>query len=156
MNRHTLSRRLHIILIGIALCGLLFYLILLPWLLRRTLPQNPLTIWAHLIPLWISAIPCYAVLVYGWRIVRNIADDRSFCHENAAHLRTVSTLATIDAAWILLADLLWLLLGLAEGLMLLLSLIIIFIGVAVAVSAAALSHLVLRAAELQEQSDLTI
>lgn len=156
MNRHTLSRRLRIILIGIALCGLLFYLILLPWLLRRTLPQDPLTQWVHLIPLWVSAIPCYAVLAYGWRIVRNIAADRSFCRENAAHLRTVSTLASIDTVWILLADLLWLFLGAAEGLMLLLSVIILFIGVAVAVTAAALSHLVLRAAELQEESDLTI
>ena len=156
MNRHTLARRLRAILIGIALCGLLFYLILLPWILRRTLPQQSPAQWAYLIPLWISAVPCYAVLVYGWRIVHNIALDRSFCRENAAYLRAISSLAMIDTAWIFLCDLLWLLLGFAEVMMLLLSWIIIFVGIAVAVSTAALSHLVLRAAELQEQSDLTI
>ena len=36
------------------------------------------------------------------------------------------------------------------------SLLIVFAGVAVAVAAAALSHLVQKAAVLQEQSDLTI
>ena len=154
MNRHTLARRLRAILIGIALCGLLFYLILLPWILHRTLPQQSPAQWAYLIPLWISAVPCYAVLVHGWRIVRNIAIDRSFCRENAAYLRVISSLAMIDTAWIFLCDLLWLLLGFAEVMMLLLSWIIIFVGIAAAVSAAALSHLVLRAAELQEQSDL--
>ena len=39
---------------------------------------------------------------------------------------------------------------------LLLSLLIVFAGIAVTVASAALSHLVYKAASLQEQSDLTI
>ena len=156
MNRHALARRLRLILIGIALCGLLFYALLLPCFLRRSFPDDSVAFWAHLILLWISGIPCYIVLWYGLRVVRNIDADRSFCAENAAHLRAVSTLASLDAVYIFLCDILLLLLGVSEGMMLLLSVIIIFVGAAVSVSAAALSHLVLRAAELQEQSDLTI
>ena len=156
MTRLALARRLRIILIGIALCGLLFYLILLPWLLARILPDDGQIRMAHLILLWISGIPCYAVLVQGWRIVRNIAADRSFCEENARRLRTVSTLAAVDAAYIPLCDLILFLIGGAEGIMLLLSVIIVFVGIAVSTAAAALSHVVLRAAELQELSDLTV
>ena len=39
---------------------------------------------------------------------------------------------------------------------LLISLMVIFLGISVSIAAAALSHLVLKAAVLQEQSDLTI
>ena len=88
--------------------------------------------------------------------MRNIAADRSFCEENARRLRTVSTLAAVDAAYIPLCDLILFLIGGAEGIMLLLSVIIVFVGIAVSTAAAALSHLVLRAAELQELSDLTV
>lgn len=156
MNRLALARRLRLILIGIALCGLLFYLILLPRLLAHILPPDRGIRTAHLILLWISAIPCYLVLGHGWRIVSNIAADRSFCRENARRLRAVSTLAAIDAAYIPLCDLILFLLGGTEGTMLILSVIIVFIGIAVSTAAAALSHLVLRAAELQELSDLTV
>ena len=40
--------------------------------------------------------------------------------------------------------------------MTLMCLIVVFVGVAISVAAAALSHLVMKAAMLQEQSDLTI
>ena len=156
MTRLALARRLRLILIGIALCGLFFYLILLPWLLTCILPDDGRIRMAHLILLWISGIPCYAVLGQGWQIVRNIASDRSFCEENARRLRTVSTLAAVDAAYIPLCDLILFLIGGAEEIMLLLSVIIVFVGIAVSTAAAALSHLVLRAAELQELSDLTV
>ena len=156
MNRHALARRLRLILIGIALCGLLFYSLLLPCFLHRGFADSPMAFWAHLLLLWISGIPCYIVLWFGLRVVRNIAADRSFCKENAAHLGAISTLASIDTVYIFLCDILLLVLGVGEGLMLLLSVVIMFVGVAVSVTAAALSHLILRAAELQEQSDLTI
>jgi hypothetical protein len=156
MNRLSLARRLRLILIGIALCGLLFYLILLPWLLARLLPDDPIILRAHLILLWISGIPCYTVLYHGWNIVRNIAADRSFCSENARRMRSISTLAMIDTAYIPLCDLILFLLGGAEGIILLLSAVIIFVGIAVSTVAAALSHLILRAAELQELDDLTV
>ena len=156
MNRPALARRLRLILIGIALCGLLFYLILLPWLLSLILPDALRICRIHLILFWISGIPCYGVLYHGWHIVRNIAADRSFCRDNAHRLHTVSTLAAIDASYIVLCDLILFLIGGAEGIVLLLSVVIVFIGIAVSTTAAALSHLGLRAAALQELSDLTV
>lgn len=156
MNRLTLARRLRVILIGTALCGLLFYLLLLPYVLRQGFPDDARARWIYLCFLWLSAIPCYAVLILGWRIVRNIGLDRSFCEENALFFRRISTLAVLDAAYIFAGNPVLILLGMGDAMFLLLSVIIVFVGVAVAVAAAALSHLVLRAAELQGQYDLTI
>lgn len=156
MNRATLARRLRFILIGTALCGLLFYLVLLPYFLRQCFPDSLPARQIYFIFLLISALPCYAVLVCGWQITRNIALDRSFCAENAVHLRRVSTLAALDAGYICLGTPALTLSGLGDTVFLLLALIIVFVGIAVSVAAAALSHLVLRAAELQDQSDLTI
>ena len=156
MNKLALSRRLQIILIGLAVCGLIFYAFLLPYFASQLLGQSPFAFWVYMCFLWISGIPCYVTLVFAWRIAANIGRDHSFTEENAILLRKISTMAALDAVYIFAGNPILILLGVGEVMFMLLSVIIIFAGVAVAVAAAALSHLVLRAAELQEQSDLTV
>ena len=156
MNRQSLTRRLKLILLGIALCGLLCYIVLIPHLVRPCFSADTTAFGIYLGYLCLSGIPCYLVLYHAHRIVRNIGLDRAFTEENAVCLRKISTLAALDAAYIFLGHLLLLPLGWGNGMLLLLALVIVFVGVSVSVAAAALSHLVLRAAELQEQSDLTI
>jgi hypothetical protein len=156
MNRSALTRRLHLILLGTALCGLLFYTVLLPYFIWQCFPHDRFASWICLILLWLSAVPCYRVLFLGRRIVRNIACDRSFTEENAHLLRKISSLAAADALYIFLANPLLILLNIYETVFLPISIITVFVGIAISVAAAALSHLVLKAAELQEQSDLTI
>ena len=156
MNRLALTRRLYLILLGTALCGLLFYAVLLPYFIWQCYPHDRFASWVCLTLLWLSAAPCYRVLFLGRRIVQNIGCDRSFCEENAHLLRKISTLAAADALYIFLANPLLILLGIYETVFLPISVITVFIGIAISVAAAAMSHLVLRAAELQKQSDLTI
>ena len=55
-----------------ALCGLLFYLWMLPYFIQLRYPDNPASMWLCLALLWLSALPCYAVLIDGWRIARRI------------------------------------------------------------------------------------
>ena len=86
----------------------------------------------------------------------NIGKDRSFCVENARLLKWISALAAADAAFFFLGNILYLLLGWSHPGVTLLCLLVVFVGVAISVAAAALSHLVMKAAALQEQSELTI
>ena len=74
--------------------------------------------------------------------------------DNARCLRTVSLLAALDAAYFFLGNLVLLFLNMSHPGVVLMSLLVVFAGVAVA--AAALSHLVRKAALLQEENDLTI
>ena len=159
MKQKSLSKWLKIIMIGLAVCGLVVYGIVLPSYgasLKAQYPEFSNRFWPWLIFLWMTGIPCYAVLVLGWRIADRVGRDRSFTEENARSLKWVAWLAAGDAAFVFAGNLLLLLLNMSHPGVLLLSLLVVFLGVAVAVAAAVLSHLVRKAAALQEQSDLTI
>ena len=91
MNQKALARWLKIILIGCALCGLAVYFVLFPLLGQSIAASQPpeygKCFWPWLIFLWCTGIPCYAVLVHGWKIAENIGNDRSFSMENSVLLR---------------------------------------------------------------------
>ncbi|MBR6380759.1 MAG: DUF2975 domain-containing protein [Lachnospiraceae bacterium] len=159
MEQKALARWLKIILIGVGICGLIIYFLLIPGYgagIASRYPEFAYCYWPWLIFIWISGIPCFGVLVFGWRIAGNIGRDRSFCSENAAALKWVSWLAAGDAGYFFLGNVILLLLSMSHPGIALYSLFVVFAGVAVAVAAGVLSHLVQKAAELQEQSDLTI
>ena len=159
MEQKALSKWLKLVLLGLGICGLAVYFLIIPSYgvsLRSEYPEFSNRFWPWLVFLWISGIPCYAALVLGWRIAVNIGRDASFCMENARLLRSVSLLAALDAAYFFLGNLVLLFLNMSHPGVVLLSLLVVFAGAAVAVAAAALSHLVRKAALLQEENDLTI
>lgn len=159
MEQKTLSIWLKCVIAGVGLCGLVVYLLALPacgGMLRDAYPEFSNRYWPWLIFLWVTGIPCYGALVLGWKIAGSIGRDRSFSEENARRLGWVSMLAAGDAAFFFAGNVLLLFLNMSHPGVLLASLGVVFAGAAVSVTAAALSHLVKKAAILQEQSDWTI
>ncbi len=159
MEQKTLSRWLKLVLIGVGLCGLVVYGAILPLYGQSILAVNPdmgNRYWPWLIFLWASGVPCYAALVIGWRIAGNIGRDHSFSEDNARYLKRIALLAAGDAVFFFAGNIVLLFANMSHPGVVLGSLLVVFAGVAVSVAAAALSHLVLKAALLQEQSDLTI
>lgn len=159
MKQKMLSSWLKCIIIGMALCGIVIYAGVVPALgvsLRTEYPEFASCFLPWLIFIWCSGIPCFAVLVFAWRISANIGKDRSFSEENAKWLLWISCLAAGDAGFFFSGNILLLLLNMNHPGIVLASMMVVFVGVAVAVASAALSHLVKKAATLQEQSDLTI
>lgn len=159
MEQKTLSRWLKVILLGIAVCGLLVYFFVVPSYgksLMSLYPEFAYRYYPWLFFLWATGIPCYAVLLLGWKIATNIGRDRSFSQANADYLKWISWLAAGDSAFFFLGNLIFLYANLSHPGVALFSLLIVFAGIAVTVAAAALSHLVKKAAVLQEQSELTI
>ena len=159
MEQKTLSKWLKLVLLGMGVCGLAVYFLIVPSLgdsLRGEYPEFADRYWPWLIFIWVSGIPCYAVLVLGWRIAERIGQDASFTMANARALGLISRLAAGDAAFVFLGNLALLFLNMSHPGVALLSLLVVFAGAAAAVAAAALSHLVRKAAALQEENDLTI
>lgn len=159
MNQKKLSRWLKAVIIGVGICGLIVYLGLLPVFgdsLLTEYPEFSSWRWPWLIFLWITAVPCFIILVLAWKIAANIGEDRSFSAENAGLLRNIAVLIVGDILFFFLGNAVFTFLSMNHPGILLISLLICAIGIAVAIAAACLSHLVRKAADLQEQSDLTV
>lgn len=159
MEQKHLSNWLKLILVGVGICGLIVYALAVPMYgvsLRSQYPEFSNRFWPWLLFIWVSGIPCFMVLYYGWKISTNIGNDQSFTDQNASLLKTISVLAALDAAFFFVGNIVLLFLNMSHPGVLIASFVIVFVGVAVSVAAAALSHLVKKAAVLQEQSDWTI
>ena len=159
MKQKNLSKWLKLITIGLALVGAVLYFAVFPVLGNETAQQYPE--YAHcfypwIIFLWLTAVPCYLVLIFVWKISGNIGRDHSFCKENADMMKNISVLAAIDSGFFFAGNIVYWLIGYNHPVILLASFIVVFIGIAISVAAAALSHLIHKAADMQEENDLTI
>lgn len=159
MSQKSLSKWLKGIIAGMAVCGAIIYLYLIPIYGRDLVEANPEFSYCY-IPwvavLLISSIPCYWGLYFGWRIATEIGKDNSFSKENASYLKNISMLAALDSVYFFIANLVLMVLGMNHPSIFLLSLFVVFAGIAVTVAAAALSHLVKKAADMKEENELTI
>ena len=159
MEQKALAKWLKLVIVILGLIGLAVYGLVLPGYgvsLRSDYPEFAYCFWPWLIFLWLSGVPCYAALVLGWRIAANIGRDASFSMENARLLKWIAWLAAADSVFFFLGNLVLLFRGMSHAGIVLLSLLAVLAGTAVTLAAAALSHLVRKAALLQEDSDLTI
>lgn len=159
MNQKTLAGWLKAAIIFVGIFGIMVYAGVLPILGMDLVQQSPefsnrFLPW--LIFLCVSAIPCYAVLVLGWLVASNIGRDRSFSQDNANYLKWVAILAGADTVYFFTGNIVLLFTNMSHPGVVLGSLCIDLVGVAVVIAAAVLSHLIRKAATLQEQNDLTI
>lgn len=159
MKQKTLALWLKVIITGIGVCGLFVYILLIPMFgqaLVGRYPEFGMCYEPWMIFIWITALPCYIALVMAWQVATNIGADQSFSRSNARLFKWISLLAAVDTLFFFVGNIVLLLLEMNHPGIVLISLIVVFFGTAVAVASAVLSHLVLKAALLQEESDLTI
>ena len=142
MEQRTLVKWLKMLVLCAAVCGLGLAGGVLPlagqWLVE-SYPEFSYCFWPWLIFLWVLSIPCFWALYLAWKIFGNIEKDHAFTTENAEYMGRIS-----------------LLIGMNHPGILLLCFVVTLIGIGFSVAAAALSHLIRKAADLQDQSDWTI
>lgn len=154
MNQRKLALWLRAICLGCALCGLALFGFFLPRFLdyvASEVPDLPHRAW--LIFLWVLAVPCYAVLWCIWRMADEIGQGNSYSMKNARLLRDIALLSGLDAALLLVGNVVFMLIGFSIPTLALVSAFVCFIGLALSVGAACLSHLVHSAAGGQEDED---
>ena len=159
MKKKSLSNWLKAIIIGMGFIGLVFYGLVVPALgndLVSHYPEYSDAYYLWVAFLWLTAVPCYIVLYLAWKISDNIGKDNSFSKENAVSMKYISMLAAGDSIFFFIGNIIYLVIGFNHPSVVLASLVIVFIGVSIAVAAAVLSHLILKAAQLKEENDLTI
>ena len=149
MTQEKLSLRLRILIVGVGIAILALVTVLLPSGEGLTRLFSTL--------FWVlAAVPCCIALVCSWRIAGNIRRDRSFSEENARLLRRISTLAAVDSAYLFAVETIRFFFHADPLPMLVFCIAVSAFGVVLSVAFAALSHLVRKAALLQEEHDLTI
>jgi hypothetical protein len=159
MSQKGLANSLKAVIIGTGLCGLIIYLYFIPVGAKTLLFNTPEYEYCYLpwmIFLGITAIPCYLVLICSWRIASEIGKDNSFSKINAGLLKCISGLAAMDSIVLFVGSTVFYILKMSHSVLMLLCILIVFVGIAVTVAAAALSHLVYKAATMKEESELTI
>lgn len=159
MSQKAIAGWLKGLIIGITLCVLIIYALVVPTVGQSIAAKTPE--FAHFYLPWlifisITALPILPALVFAWNISVNIGRDRSFTLKNAKNFKYIAILAVIDAMYFFVGNVVLLLCGMNHPGIALLSLIIVFAGLAIAIAFASLSYLIKRAAVLQDQSDWTI
>lgn len=159
MKQKTLARRLKMAILCLAVFGFLVYGVVIPTYGEEIVGANPEMAgryWPWLTLFLLTAVPCYGALGLGWKIAADIGRDRSFCRENADRMRWISNLAFGDVLLFFCGNAILLFLSMSHPGVFLLSLLPDMLGVAIAICAAALSHLIYRSAQLQQDADLTV
>lgn len=159
MFKQSLSKQLKAVIIGMAVCGALIYFWAFPGI-GHMIVQSYRETESYYLPwiifLWISGIPCYLVLCLMWQITKSISENKAFSYENSKRFRRISVLALSDTIFFFAGNILLLLMNMNHPSIVLCSVGIVFAGITIAVISKAFAHLANRAAQLQEQSDLTI
>ncbi len=159
MKQKELSILLRIVVVlgwcGCALVGGLF----VPAIAAETAQANPELAylrWPCLVFFWCALAVVVAALGYAYQIFADIGRDRSFSAKNARRLRFISHLALGDTVAWLIGTVVLTILAPMHPMILFVMLAVLVVGAAVTVAASVLSHLTLKAADLQDENDLTI
>ena len=159
MNHNTLAKQLKAVIISVGIFGLMVYLWIVPTLGHNIAEMFPECAGAYLpwlIFIWATGIPCYMALFFAWKIAANISADHSFCRENGILMKHIARLSAGDGIFFFLGNIILLFAGINHPGIIIVSVFVTCLAMAISIAASALSHLIMEAADLQEQSDLTI
>ena len=159
MEQRKMVKWLKFLGIFVAICGLILCTVVIPVVGRELSGMSPelgryFKPWVTFV--WVLAIPCFAALVHAWMIFSNIEKDKAFSMENAKHMEKISYLAGADTIALISGNIVLLILNINHPSVFLVFLMIGIIGIGISVAAAVLSHLIQKAANLQDENDLTI
>jgi len=159
MSHKSICLRIRCSVIGAAFCLLLVIVMIcgsfLKYLKVIDFP-DPFYIW-HLFAA-LGIIPCFAALVFAWKISNEVSRDRSFSHATAALLGKISSCALFESGFVFIvtAVILISLQEIVQTRIILLCLVAAVVSLAASMAFAALARFVQKAADLQEESDLTV
>ena len=159
MEQKTLSKWLKAITIITAIVAALVFYGLVPLYgtrLAAGVPGTEQLFMPWLIFELIFSVPCFAVLVFCWKIAKNIGEDRSFTADTAKYLKKIATLVGGDTIFFLVGNLVLFFMNCNILIIMLASMVCVIAGFVITVIFSALSHLVLKASAIKKENDLTV
>lgn len=156
MSSKTLCYLIRFAVIATAACALFITLFIVPSWGSSIADVNPeLSGWylPWLIFIWIASIPCFAILIFIWKVSGAIKREEVFTIKTAKWIKTSAILLFVNAGFFFAGNILFLFLNMSHPGILLLSMVGDIFAIALALLAAVLSRYITKAAELQEVSE---
>jgi hypothetical protein len=150
---------MRISVIATAICGLFLFIYVIPSWGGSIINANPeFSGWFRpwLIFAWLVALPCFAILVFVWKVSGSVTQETVFTVLTAKWVKMGAVLLLYAAAFLFIGNVVLLLLDMNHPGILLLSIIADIFAVALALLAAVLSRYLTKAAVLQEESEGTL
>ena len=155
MTSKTLCYLIRFAVIATAACALFIALFIVPsW--GSSIDANPeFSGWylPWLVFIWIASLPCFAILVFIWKVSGAINRDEVFTLRTAKWIKTSAALLFADAGFFFIGNVAFLLFNVSHPGILLISMLGNIFVIALALLAAVLSRYITKAAELQEVSE---
>lgn len=159
MSSKTLGNLMRVSVIAAGLCGLFLCLFAIPsWgqsMIQAT-PGRREWFWPWLIFAWVFSLPCFAILVYIWKVSGAVISETVFTIKSAKWVKTGAILLLFDAVFVFIGNVVLLLLNMNHPGVLLFCIIGDIFAFALALLAAVLSRYLTKAAALQEESEGTL
>ena len=159
MTQTKLAAWLRAVILAAAVCVLLVYAWLLPMTLMELLNDircGAFLYTAVLTFLELTGVPILIALGFAWSIAAEIGHDNSFSRKNAVSMKWIAVLALGDVIYFQLGILVFAFCGCCHPALFIPVFFLDCVGLAISVCAAALSHLILKAAAIREENDLTV
>lgn len=159
MDISKISKILKAFILGTGTLGLAFFIFAMPLIgqsLVRAAPDYAHCYNPWLIFVWIVGIPCYIVLIFAWKISANIGVDNAFSLDNAKLFGYIYVVTITDVCIFLAINTVFIFMNMSHPGVFIISLGISFVGVAFAFCAKVLSAMCENAAQLKEETELTI
>ena len=156
MSSKTLCYLIRFAVVATAACTLFTLLFIMPsWGLSTVKANFEFDGWymPWFIFVWTASIPCFAILIFIWKVSGAINRDEVFTIKTAKWIKTSAVLLFADAGFFFVGNILFLLLNMSHPGILLLSMVGDIVAIVLALLAAVLSRYITKAAELQEVSE---
>lgn len=159
MSSKTLGTLMYISVTAAAICGLFICVYIVPLLGKDLVTTNPESagwFWPWLVFSWLIAVPCFAILIFIWKVTGAVVHEAVFTIQTAKWVKCGAILLLADAALFFFGNVVLLLMNMSHPGVLLFSIMADIFAVALALLAAVLSRYLTRAAFLQEESEGTL
>ena len=161
MNEKRLAFLMRAAIILIGMCGTLFCIFWLP----ISFGERELTAfswqelqkvenWTQYTFHWVVSVPCFWLLVLAWGVASDMQKGRLFIEKNTLRVKQATVILLVDILLFLAGNIVFAVLGWNK--LFILQLFAATIGLIVAILLFVLSQYLMKAANLQEECDLTV
>lgn len=159
MKQKNIATWLKVVTIAVALLGIAFFgsATVYAYFYKPDYGDSvPIYLRHNIIFIWVTALLCFSILFFFWRIVCEIANDNSFSMENVKNFKCMGVCGVLIILEYVIRIIVWLVKGDIVFITLSYTLLKIIVFIIFVILCIAMSKLVKNAYDIKQENELTI